>query len=504
MSPTTTAPAPTAVVAQRLGAVRGALLGAGTAGPATDPGAAALLDEIVGSVVSDPAPDRVWLLMVALSGRFPTDDELRQATRTLELSDPVSAALWLLDDAVEAAARSGTATWPLQLVEDGVVVDVDYSARHDLHTGIQRVVRTTLPRWSAAHDVVPVVWTTGHQALRRLAPDELDRVFRWGAAPSEGADDRSGTLVVPWRSTVALLEVPVRAACERLAAVGQWSGNRVVAVGYDCIPVVSASLVPLVEPNRFVHYLTAVKYMTEVVGISVSATSEFRGFASMLAGQGLVGPHVSECALPVDAATTGPAAPAVADDDPLVLCVGSFEPRKNQLAILWAAEALWREGLRFRLRFIGGGGWGAEFPRSVRRLRRQGRPVEVLTAVTEQVVDESYRAARFTVCVSVHEGYGLPVAESLARCTPALVSDFGSIREIGAGGGVLPVDPRDDLQVLDGMRRLLTDDGLLAELTAQIARRPRRTWDDYAAELWDAFGLSGGPTGLAAHQVLHV
>jgi glycosyltransferase involved in cell wall biosynthesis len=128
----------------------------------------------------------------------------------------------------------------------------------------------------------------------------------------------------------------------------------------------------------------------------------------------------------------------------------------------------------------------------------------VLTGTTEQTLDESYRTARFTVFVSVHEGYGLPVAESLARSTPALVSDYGSIREVGADGGVLPVDPRDDLEVLAGMRRLLTDDALVAELQAQIARRPRRTWDDYARELWDAFGLSGGPTGLAVQQVLHV
>ncbi|HEU0101306.1 MAG TPA: glycosyltransferase [Mycobacteriales bacterium] len=491
-----------AVRLQRLRAVAPALLGPDlptVAEPAEE--LAELLDRMVASLLADRAPDRVWLLMTALSGRLPTDDDVRLALRTLELSDRTTATLWLLDEALEAARAAGTAGLPLELVEGGVVVDVDHTARHDLHTGIQRVVRTTVPRWAAEHDIVEAVWTPGHHAMRRLTRQESDRVHRWGlsrddVAPAdlppdaEPPDVGPQPLVVPWRSTVVLIEVPVREACERLAAVGQWSGNRVVAVGHDCIPVVSAGLMPLAEPNRFVHYLTAVKHMSTVVGVSVSATREFRGFSDMLPGQGLPGPAVSECALPVDTATAPVGEPQPAPADlPLVLCVGSFEPRKNQLALLWAAEVLWREGLEFRLRFVGGGGWGAEFPRAVRRARRAGRPVEMLTTISEQALDESYRLARFTALVSLHEGYGLPVAESLARSTPALVSDFGSLQEIGAGGGVLTVDPRDDEQVLAGMRRLLTDDALVAELTAQIARRPQRSWDDYARELWAAFDL---------------
>lgn len=494
---------------QRLRAVAEALLGLapGPVDPTTGPAEefAVLLDQMVGSLQANPAPDRTWLLMVALSGRFPTDDELRGAVRTFELADRIGATLWLLEDSLQAARQAGTADWPIELVKFAVVVDVDYSAQHDLHSGIQRVVRTVLPRWSAARQVVPVAWTWGHQALRPLSAGERNRVLQWGGNAPRANDDAPRTLVVPWRSTIVLLEVPAREACERLAAVGQWSGNRVVAVGYDCIPIVSAGLVPLAEPNRFVHYLTAVKYMAAVAGISVSATSEFRGFAQMLPSQGLVGPDVTECALPVEHFGIGPTAPAAAHPDgALVLCVGSFEPRKNQLAVLWAAEMLWREGLVFRLRFVGAGGWGTEFPRAVRHARRSGRPVEVLTAVSDAALDESYRSARFSVFVSVHEGYGLPVAESLARSTPVLITNYGSVREIGADGGTLPVDPRDDLAVLQAMRRLLLDDDLVEDLRGQIARRPERSWDDYATDLWSALRLSGPLSGPPEERMLHV
>lgn len=85
---------------------------------------------------------------------------------------------------------------------------------------------------------------------------------------------------------------------------------------------------------------------------------------------------------------------------------------------------------------------------------------------------------------SLHEGFGLPVVESLAHGTPVITSDFGSTAQSGAAGGTVLVDPRDDDALTGAMRTLLTDDDVLARLRAEIARRPERTWQDYADELW--------------------
>jgi glycosyltransferase involved in cell wall biosynthesis len=169
-----------------------------------------------------------------------------------------------------------------------------------------------------------------------------------------------------------------------------------------------------------------------------------------------------------------------------VVSVGSFEPRKNQLAVLHAAEQLWREGLEFRLEFIGGGGWATEFDAIASRLTAAGRPVRRRTAISDEQLWATVRAARFTVFVSLHEGFGLPVAESLACGIPCLTSDHGSTQEIADGGGALTVDPMDDRAIADQMRRLLTDDDLLADLRRAALDRPPRTWDDYARELWNA------------------
>lgn len=423
-----------------------------------------------------------WLLLVALTGRYPLDAEVRSARRRLATEPRAQVQTWLLEHAL-AAFMWNSPLAELEVV-GGVVVDVDFSARHDLGTGIQRVVRQLAPRWAGRPGVRFAAWNPGG-ALRDLDDAETGRVLRWsgplGGPPSYLTRRQ---VIVPWRAVVVLPEVPAEGLCPALASLAEHSGNRVSLIGYDAIPVVSADLMPAAEPERFVRYLTVVKHAAAVSAISATAAQEFAGFVDMLPAQGLTGPIVSTCLLPVE---LPPATPNQVDAGtvPQVLVVGSHEPRKNHLAVLHAAERLWREGVTFELTFLGGSSWASKpFDREVRAARRRGRAVTIRRFAPDAELVERYRSARVTVFPSLHEGYGLPVAESLAVGTPVLSADIGAMREIAEDGGVLAVDPRDDDALTDGLRTLLLDDDVHRRLAAQAAARPRRTWDEYADEAW--------------------
>jgi glycosyltransferase involved in cell wall biosynthesis len=212
----------------------------------------------------------------------------------------------------------------------------------------------------------------------------------------------------------------------------------------------------------------------------------------MLAGTGFAGPRIEPVLLPTEVQ------PADADridlarerltvaSLPLVLVVGSHEPRKNHLAVLHAAETLWREGHRFSLSLIGGNAWKSEpFYERLNQLVADGRPIEAISQATDDLLWGGYRVARFTVFPSLNEGFGLPLAESLGCGTPAITSNFGALKEIAeTGGGALLVDPRDDRSLTDAMRALLTDEELLHRLRREAIARPTRTWDDYADRVW--------------------
>jgi glycosyltransferase involved in cell wall biosynthesis len=170
---------------------------------------------------------------------------------------------------------------------------------------------------------------------------------------------------------------------------------------------------------------------------------------------------------------------------PLVLVVGSQEPRKNHMRVLEASERLWTAGSRFELVFVGGSGWKSEsFEDLVGRLAGSGRPVRIVRRASEEELWAAYRLARFTVFPSLVEGFGLPVAESLASGTPAITSRHGSMAEIAEGGGCLLVDPYDVTAIAAAMEQLLEDEVLLERLRTEADERPMRSWAEYADDVW--------------------
>jgi len=311
--------------------------------------------------------------------------------------------------------------------------------------------------------------------------------------PATPSDPRTTTVVVPWRATYVVPELAAEPARSlRLRALAELTPNRTGAIGFDCVPITSAETTQLGFAGVFAGNLSAVRHFDRVAAISQAAAAEYSGWRAGLAATGLPGPMVTSVPLPVEAAEPTEDDTATArgrfliDSVPLVLAIGSHEPRKNHTALLHAAELLWRDGLRFSLTFIGGNSWGsAGFVRRLAELQRAGRPVDTESALSDGQLWAAYRLAHCTVFPSLNEGFGLPVAESLAVGTPVVTSDFGSMRELALEGGALMVDPHDDHDIADALRRLLTDDELHAELSRAALARPVRRWDTYASELWN-------------------
>jgi glycosyltransferase involved in cell wall biosynthesis len=424
-----------------------------------------------------------WLLICGVTTVFPTESLVLDFIRELEVGTATSATSWLLHRSLVPVQNGGQLNREIEIIERGVIIDVDYSARNEHNSGIQRVVRNTVNHWARDHEVTLVAWGDQMQMWRSLGPDEYARVTDWAAERTESDAADNHRLVLPWRSRIILIEVPSAADnCLPLAAMASLSGSQVAMVGYDTIPIASAETLPMGMSDHFAKYMAIMKHATIVAGISQTAADEFAGFAAMLEAQGLSGPRVVACSLPAEVPVH---VTTTSEGRPLVLCVGSKEPRKNHVAVLAAAEQLWREGYDFELLFIGTYGWDVKsFNRWLMRLRKAGRPVSAPRRVGDGDLWAAYARSRFTVFPSFHEGFGLPVAESLAFGTPAITSNYGSMAEIAAGGGCILIDPHDDDALLEAMRNLLSDDALIARLAADAIARAPRGWSDYAAELW--------------------
>ena len=173
------------------------------------------------------------------------------------------------------------------------------------------------------------------------------------------------------------------------------------------------------------------------------------------------------------------------DAQPLVLCVGSFERRKNHVTLLRAANAVWESGLEFELELIGRstGAFGRKVTAQLRKLRRSARPVRWLKQVNDDVLQRAYQTCHFTVYPSLMEGFGLPIAESLVHGKPCICGGNGALGEVARGGGCLIVDQTKSENLAEAIKTLLADRDLYSRLCNEALARKFRSWPDYIDKL---------------------
>lgn len=165
-------------------------------------------------------------------------------------------------------------------------------------------------------------------------------------------------------------------------------------------------------------------------------------------------PEVVVAALGIDRIEPAATGPAMAED-PYFVSIGTIEPRKNHLLLLH----LWRDFAAKwgpaapRLVLVGRRGWENE---NVLDLLERCTLLKGLVSEAGSLPDPEVAAllagSRALLFPSFAEGYGLPLAESLAAGAPAICSDLPALREVGA-------DVPEYLDPLDGAgwRRMVLD-----------------------------------------------
>jgi glycosyltransferase involved in cell wall biosynthesis len=459
-------------------------------GAAPHGGSGRALTGALDGMLAGAGPEEVWLAIAVLTGQLPDSAGVLRTLRAMRLDGPLTA----LAEALADAGQLDATDWPpVEVISDRVVIDVHHTATTSLATGIQRVAREAVRRWRRDHELLLLGWTDGHTALRYLKAGELAAVLGGSSGDvSRTATSNGAGVVVPWRCSHVLPELIVDPPqAHRYQALARFARSRTGSISFDCVPLLTAETCADGMAGGFACYLAALGHLDRVATISESAASEYRGWRAMLCGTGLPGPEIRSIALPMESRTPSDTALREARELmivgqlPMVLAVGNHEPRKNHLALLHAAEMLWRQGLQFSLTFVGGNAWNSErFTARVEALCDASRPVQAVLGLPDDLLWAAYRLAYCTVFPSLHEGFGLPVAESLASGTPVITSPFGSMREIAGSGGALLADPRDDKALADALRRLLVDRSLRDRLAAETSRLALRTWDEYASQTW--------------------
>jgi glycosyltransferase involved in cell wall biosynthesis len=161
---------------------------------------------------------------------------------------------------------------------------------------------------------------------------------------------------------------------------------------------------------------------------------------------------------------------------PVLLSVSAKRPHKNLARLLDAIAAI-PAGQRPALVLPG-------YPTAHETELRQraaalglSRDVVFLPWVATEALEGLYRLAAGFVFPSLHEGFGLPVLEAMARGVPVACSASGAVGEV-AGRAALTFDPNDTREIRDAIERLLGDEREADRLReAGRARARTFTWE---------------------------
>jgi glycosyltransferase involved in cell wall biosynthesis len=185
---------------------------------------------------------------------------------------------------------------------------------------------------------------------------------------------------------------------------------------------------------------------------------------------------------------------------PLVLGVGTLEPRKNHVGLIKAFyQAQKKKGGPAMLALAGGKGWLYEETQQLVEQLKLEKKVLFLGRVSDLELVALYSLADVFAFPSFVEGFGVPPIEAMACGAPVIVSNTSSLPEI-VGDAALLIDPHNTGELSAAITRVLQDKALQEELRQKGYERVKQyTWPVSARKMLSVYQqLHDGVTDFTA------
>jgi len=361
-----------------------------------------------------------------------------------------------------------------------LLVEVSHTARHDVRTGIQAVVRGLLAGLSQAGVSFQTVrwssWRNAFIPLDRCRNQEL------GITGLNERHRGPNEIAGAW---LLLPEVIYGPKLFRMIAHARKHRMRIAAIFHDAIPVTHPELVRREARKFHSAYMMALGDVDLIVAVSDSAAEQFRLFPEKRLGHS---PTIYVCpsAGELSGAERAAARPNTAADAVNILCVSTLEPRKNHKTLLQAFELACSTvpSPKLCLHLVGDRYKDADHVvKLVKAATRRNPNIVWHGKITDHELAKLYHQCDFTIYPSILEGFGLAISQSLWNRRPCICANYGAMAETAKGGGCLTVDVGDPAKLSDAIVALATHSDLRQKLIKQIDSRPLKTWRVYATEI---------------------
>ncbi len=168
-----------------------------------------------------------------------------------------------------------------------------------------------------------------------------------------------------------------------------------------------------------------------------------------------------------------------------ILYLGTFEPRKNIIAIIRAYEALMQLHHstldKYELVLAGAAGWKCQDIYDAIATSPYRKKIRLPGFIEDQDKAVLYNLASVFVYPSLYEGFGFPPLEAMACGVPVITSHSSSLPEIMGAAGIM-IDPYQPDELFQALKNLLLDSSLCHALQASgLKQKENFTWQKSAA-----------------------
>ena len=249
---------------------------------------------------------------------------------------------------------------------------------------------------------------------------------------------------------------------------------------HDLIPIVHPEYSgPILTRHHARAVQTVARRAAAMIATSHASAAELRDAVARL-GRTDLPFHVVP--LPIDASLLTAPGPAGPPTEPYFVTVGIIDQRKNHRLLLHVWRDMIRRGDAAMPKLVIVGSRGLRTAEIVDMLRRSpglaDHVIEV-NGLSSPALRELIRGARAVLMPSFTEGFGLPVVEALALCTPVIASDIPAHREVG-GSFATYLDPLDGIAWRNEiLARVAADASADGQRRQALATYHPQTWSSY-------------------------
>ena len=347
-------------------------------------------------------------------------------------------------------SNSISKTFPEPKSSKRIFLDITATQRHDLKSGIERVVRAILlsliNNSPNGYRVEPIYLSTVNNTLKYfLAHNYTLEVLECPKCLSD-------KIVEPEFDDIILIldisgEVLINAERSGLFRDYKNRGVEIYSIVYDLLPIKLPDVFPYGADKQHASWIKSISKCDGVICISKTVENDFKSWFSATEQENEI--RISNFNLGADLFNSSPTKGmpensneklSIFKKNHTFLMVGTIEPRKGYLEVINTFSSLWENGLEINLVIVGREGWiglpefeRRNIPETINLLSSHPQRNQRLfwfNGISDEFLDCIYRSSTCLIAASYDEGFGLPLIEAAKHNLPIIARDIPIFREV--------------------------------------------------------------------------